>query len=186
VINVLYYLPLFIRWRYLHVMGLSDSPLCRRHGAEDETSAHILCECEALASLRHVYLGSLFLEPEDIKSTRLKGHLELLWSNRAPMNWYKAQRASQLRPRCIQTVRSRTQSPINQSIFPFWPNFPKTFTHNHPISPFSYFSIHLNQQLRWSNGAGLWYQSLWVQTRSKPSEFFRAKKSSTCLPSEGQ
>jgi len=27
---------------------------------------HILCECEALASLRHVYLGS-FLEPEDIK-----------------------------------------------------------------------------------------------------------------------
>jgi hypothetical protein len=31
-------------------MGLSDSPLCRC-GAEDETSAHILGECEALASL---------------------------------------------------------------------------------------------------------------------------------------
>ena len=27
---------------------------------------HILCECEALALLRHVYLGSFFLEPEDI------------------------------------------------------------------------------------------------------------------------
>jgi hypothetical protein len=52
-------------------MGLSDSPLCRRCGAEDETSAHVLCECEALASLRHVYLGSFFLEPEDIKSIRL-------------------------------------------------------------------------------------------------------------------
>jgi hypothetical protein len=49
-------------------MGLSDVPLCRRRGAEDETSAHILCECEALASLRHAYLGSFFLEPEDIKS----------------------------------------------------------------------------------------------------------------------
>ena len=49
-------------------MGLSDSPLCRRCGAEDETSAHMLCECEALASLRHVYLGSFFLEPKDIKS----------------------------------------------------------------------------------------------------------------------
>jgi len=38
---------------------------------EDETSAHILCECEALASLRHAYLGSFFLEPEDIKSISL-------------------------------------------------------------------------------------------------------------------
>jgi len=54
--------------RHLHLIGLSDSPLCRRCGAEEETSAHILCECEALASFRHAYLGSLFLEPEDIKS----------------------------------------------------------------------------------------------------------------------
>jgi hypothetical protein len=47
-------------------MGLSDSPLCRRCGAEDETSAYILCEREPLASLRHAHLGS-FLEPEDIR-----------------------------------------------------------------------------------------------------------------------
>ena len=40
--------------RHLHLMALSDGPLCRRFGAEDETSAHVLCECEALASLRHV------------------------------------------------------------------------------------------------------------------------------------
>jgi len=51
--------------RHLHLMGLSDSPLCRRCGAEDETSAHFLCECEPLASLRHVHLGFFFLEPED-------------------------------------------------------------------------------------------------------------------------
>jgi hypothetical protein len=57
--------------RHFHLMGLSDSPLCRRYGAEDETSAHILCEYEALASLRHAYLGSFFLEPEDIKSINL-------------------------------------------------------------------------------------------------------------------
>jgi len=43
--------------RHLHLMELTNSPLCRRHGAEDETSAHILCECEAVAALRHVYLG---------------------------------------------------------------------------------------------------------------------------------
>jgi len=54
--------------RHLHLLGLSDSPLCRRCGAEEETSAHILCEREALASLRHVYLGSFFLEPQDVKS----------------------------------------------------------------------------------------------------------------------
>jgi len=34
---------------------------------EDETSVHILCECEVLASLRHTHLGSFFLDPEDIR-----------------------------------------------------------------------------------------------------------------------
>jgi len=52
-------------------MGLSDSPLHRRCGAQDETYTHILCQCEALDSLRHVYLGSFFLEPVDIKSISL-------------------------------------------------------------------------------------------------------------------
>jgi hypothetical protein len=36
---------------HLHLMGLTSSALCRRCGAEDETSLHILCECEALLSL---------------------------------------------------------------------------------------------------------------------------------------
>jgi hypothetical protein len=57
--------------RHLHLMGLIESPLCRKCGAEDETSAHILCRCEALASLRHAYLGSSFLEPENIKNVSL-------------------------------------------------------------------------------------------------------------------
>ena len=57
--------------RHLRLIGLSDSPLCRRCGAEKETSAHILSECEPLASLRHVYLGSSFLEPEKTKSISL-------------------------------------------------------------------------------------------------------------------
>ena len=57
--------------RHLHLLGLLDSPLCRKCGVREETSAHILCECEALASLRHAYLGSFFLEPEDIRSLGL-------------------------------------------------------------------------------------------------------------------
>jgi len=52
--------------RYLHLTGLTNSPFCRRCGVEDETLAHILFECEALASLGHVYLGFFFLDPEDI------------------------------------------------------------------------------------------------------------------------
>jgi hypothetical protein len=48
--------------RHLHLMGLTNSPLCRRCRAQDETSAHILCECEALASLRHAH-ELLFLQP---------------------------------------------------------------------------------------------------------------------------
>jgi len=40
---------------------------------KEKSSAHILCECEceALASIRHAYLGSFFLEPEGIKSISL-------------------------------------------------------------------------------------------------------------------
>jgi hypothetical protein len=53
--------------RHLYVLGLSNNPTCRKYGSEEETSVHILCECEALGSLRHTYLGSFFLEPEDIR-----------------------------------------------------------------------------------------------------------------------
>jgi hypothetical protein len=57
--------------RHLHLMGLSHSPLCRRCAAEDKTLAHILCECEALASLRRAYLGSFLFDSEDINSISL-------------------------------------------------------------------------------------------------------------------
>ena len=63
--------------RHLHLLELLDSPLCRNCGVKGETAAHILCECETLASLRHAYMGSSFLEPEDIKSISLGSHLEL-------------------------------------------------------------------------------------------------------------
>jgi hypothetical protein len=34
-------------WKHLYLLGLLDSPLCRTCGVGEETSAHILCECEA-------------------------------------------------------------------------------------------------------------------------------------------
>jgi len=44
----------------MYIMGLGNNPTCRRCGAEDETSVHVLCECEALASLRYTHMGSCF------------------------------------------------------------------------------------------------------------------------------
>ena len=52
--------------RHLYIIGLSNNPTCRKCGTEEETSVHILCECEALASLSHTHLGSFFLDPVDI------------------------------------------------------------------------------------------------------------------------
>ena len=79
--------------RHLHLLGLLDSPLCRKWGVGEETSAHILCECEALASHRHAYLGSLFLEPEDIRrlglgpsgaTARMRGSHDSIWGTKGP------------------------------------------------------------------------------------------------------
>jgi hypothetical protein len=57
--------------RPLHIMGLVDSPVCRKCGAGEETSAHVLCECEAVATRRHIYLGSFFLDPETVRGLSL-------------------------------------------------------------------------------------------------------------------
>jgi hypothetical protein len=54
------------------MMGLSNNPICRKCGTEKETSVHILCEREALASLRHTYLGFFFLDPEDIRKVSIE------------------------------------------------------------------------------------------------------------------
>jgi len=54
--------------RHLCLMGIMNNLTCWKCGTEEETSVHILCECEALASLRHAYLDSYFLDPEDIKT----------------------------------------------------------------------------------------------------------------------
>jgi hypothetical protein len=57
--------------RHLHLLRLSDNPLCRKCGVKEEASVHIRCECEVLAALRYTYLGSFSSEPEDIRSISL-------------------------------------------------------------------------------------------------------------------
>jgi hypothetical protein len=53
--------------RHLYIMALNNNTTCRKSGTEEETSIHILCECEAFALLRYTYLGSFVLAPEDIR-----------------------------------------------------------------------------------------------------------------------
>ena len=64
----------YVLRKHLYLMWLTNNPLYRRFGVGKETSARILCECEeceSLASLRHLYLGSFFLDAEDIKNLSL-------------------------------------------------------------------------------------------------------------------
>jgi len=73
--------------RHLYIMGLIDSLWGRRSVAEEQNSDHVLCECEFLASLRHTYLVSLFLDPEDVKRLTLWAIWNCRKSNRVPMTW---------------------------------------------------------------------------------------------------
>ena len=57
--------------RHCYIMWLITGFLCRSCGAEEETSVHILLECEALVALWDTYLGSFFLDPQDVKSLSL-------------------------------------------------------------------------------------------------------------------
>jgi len=45
-----------------------------------------MCVREALASLRHAYMGFLFLDLKD-NNFNSRGHLEPQQRNRAPLNW---------------------------------------------------------------------------------------------------
>jgi hypothetical protein len=59
--------------KHLYVMGLTKGSLRRRCGAEEESSAHVLCECENLASLS-THIWAPFLGPRLYNSG---GDLEL-------------------------------------------------------------------------------------------------------------
>jgi len=72
--------------RRLCIMGIGNDPRCRKCGTEEKTSVHISCECEALASLRYIYLGSFFLDPDDIKKLGVGGHLALSVTQQGSFN----------------------------------------------------------------------------------------------------
>ena len=91
--------------RHLHLLGLHDSPLCRKRGVREETSAHILCECEALASLRHAHLSSFCLEPEDVRRIGLGAIWTYSKATGLPLFDMGHKGPDIKRPRCIGAAR---------------------------------------------------------------------------------
>jgi hypothetical protein len=63
-------------------MGLIDSPLCRKCGAEDETSAHILCRCEALAFIRSQRISRIKTWGPSGALARQQGPLSDVWATK--------------------------------------------------------------------------------------------------------
>jgi hypothetical protein len=62
------------------------------------------CQCEALASLNHSYLGSSFLESGDILSINLGAIWSFSKAAGLPWEVIGAHRARNLRPRCIRAL----------------------------------------------------------------------------------
>ena len=53
-------------------MGLTESHLCSKCGAHKKNLSHVLRTCEDLVTLRHQYLGSFSLHPEDVRNMSLE------------------------------------------------------------------------------------------------------------------
>jgi hypothetical protein len=54
---------------HLFKLGSTDDPICERCLEEDESTTHILCDCEGVAYLRFLHLGQFFMEPSHYYDT---------------------------------------------------------------------------------------------------------------------
>ena len=59
---------------HLFKLGLLNSPKCNRCKQTSETDSHVICDCEALATLIFRHLGCHFMKPgnfEDISVSKI-------------------------------------------------------------------------------------------------------------------
>jgi len=107
-------------WRDISfVTGLLDTPLYRRRGAEEET-ARVPCECKALTSFRHTYLGSFFLDPKDVLNLILGVIKNFSRTPVALTSDYGAQGACPKRPSWTETKRTHTHLLFCFILFRMW------------------------------------------------------------------
>jgi len=57
--------------RHFYKMVQIESLFFKKCEPEEETSAQVMCKCEALATLKHTYMGFFFLDPEDVRNLSL-------------------------------------------------------------------------------------------------------------------
>jgi hypothetical protein len=91
---------------YIYIYnGLSNNPICRKCGIQEETSVHILCECEALASLIHTWVPSFWTL--GIVGNYIEGPSGTLPKEKGFSNLVQnmGHKGPVLRPRCIGPER---------------------------------------------------------------------------------
>lgn len=58
--------------RHLTIMGVMNDPSCRGCQYEEETSRHILCDCEVFSAYRFEHLGRHIIEPWEISDIPIR------------------------------------------------------------------------------------------------------------------
>jgi hypothetical protein len=67
---------------HLFKLGLTDNPTCERCLEKDESTTHILCDCEAIAHIRFHHLVQFFMEPSDYYDAPINKVLHFIQSVR--------------------------------------------------------------------------------------------------------
>lgn len=58
---------------HLYTIGtVSDSPMCRKCGKTEDTSYHLLCECDFITILRQLVVGKHFPDLKDVGDMHVK------------------------------------------------------------------------------------------------------------------
>jgi len=79
-------------------LGLVNSLRCERHEQTSEKVSHILCNCEAMATLWFRHLGQHFMKPGDFEDISISRILHLVqwagpvkaWAQGHTKDWYRS------------------------------------------------------------------------------------------------
>jgi hypothetical protein len=77
--------------RHLYIVGLIENSLCKRWGAEEETSAHVLCESETLAIFRHTTWVPFSWTLKMLEVLRLRAVWNLIKGTSLPRLWHQSE-----------------------------------------------------------------------------------------------
>ena len=59
-------------------MKLIDSPTCKHCGLVEESTAHVICECDALSNTRLQFFGKPFLVVSEIRCLRVSDIIKFI------------------------------------------------------------------------------------------------------------